>query len=151
MELYGCFQKWWYYPISHPKMIIFRSGKPHGFVGETHPFRKLQYRSFHLGKFRNILRLILKNRILFFLSTESRFKPFIPLTLFFEIGFSFQNFSGIWKTRWSSNHSFSQKRINVQEEKREDERRGRSAPLKIHGTSPVYLTAWIVDSYGKRW
>ena len=50
-----------------------------------------------------------------------------------------------------SSHSFSQKRINVQEEKREDERRGPSVPLKIHGTSPVYLPAWIVDFYGKRW
>jgi len=37
-KLYGCFLKWWYLP-KHPQKIIF-SRKTHGFVGETHHFRK---------------------------------------------------------------------------------------------------------------
>ena len=39
-KLAGCFLTWWVFPlISHPKMVIFRR-KTHGFVGETHQFRK---------------------------------------------------------------------------------------------------------------
>ena len=39
---YGGFLKWWYPQSPHPKMIIFRR-KTHGFVGETHHFRKPPY------------------------------------------------------------------------------------------------------------
>ena len=44
--VYGCFLKWWY-PISHPKMIMF-SRKTHGLVGETHHFRKPPYKIYIL-------------------------------------------------------------------------------------------------------
>ena len=38
-DLYGCFLKWWY-PHFTPQVLIIFSRKTHGFVGETHHFRK---------------------------------------------------------------------------------------------------------------
>ena len=40
--LYGCFIQWWY-PQSPPQVLIIFSTKTHGFVGETHHFRKPPY------------------------------------------------------------------------------------------------------------
>ena len=36
---FGCFLKWWY-PHFTPQVLIIFSRKTHGFVGETHHFRK---------------------------------------------------------------------------------------------------------------
>ena len=39
---YGCFLKWWVFPISHPKMIMF-SRKTHGLLGKPTILRKHPY------------------------------------------------------------------------------------------------------------
>ena len=45
--IYGCFLKWWVFPPFHTPMVDhFLVGKPHGFVGETHHFRKHPYGRF---------------------------------------------------------------------------------------------------------
>ena len=44
IHIHGCFLKWWVSPHFTPQVLIyFLVGKPHGFVGETHHFRKPLY------------------------------------------------------------------------------------------------------------
>ena len=70
-------------PFHTPKWSFLDPENPMGLLGKPTLLGNSNIEALHLGKFRNILRLILKNQILFFLSTESRFKPFIPLNPFF--------------------------------------------------------------------
>ena len=49
--VYGCFLKWWY-PQNTPSHDHFLVEKPHGFVGETHHFRKPPYENRSMGQLR---------------------------------------------------------------------------------------------------
>jgi len=58
--IFGCFLKWWENPHFTPQVLIIFSRKTHGFVGETHHFRKPPYEPWEPTKVSSVLGAIRK-------------------------------------------------------------------------------------------